>query len=133
MPAVIRVFVGGSSAAERQALADHIGRDDRWVIVADPERADIIVVSPEEWRRLRRADRPAAMREVERPVESLTAREREVLVLVADGLHNREIAARLGVSEHTVKFHLGAVFGKLGASTRTEAVHKGIRLGLVDI
>ena len=53
--------------------------------------------------------------------------------LLADGLPNREIAARLGVSEHTVKFHLGAIFGKLGASTRTEAVQKGLRSGVIDI
>lgn len=133
MPAAIRVFVGGSSAAERQALVDRISGDARWIVVSDPDRADIIVLSPEEWVRLRGREVPASSRPLDRPVESLTAREREVLVLVADGLHNREIAARLGVSEHTVKFHLGAVFGKLGASTRTEAVQKGIRLGLVDI
>ena len=57
-------------------------------------------------------------------MESLTSREFEVLRLVAEGLHNREIATALGVTEHTVKFHLGAIFGKLGATTRTEAVQK---------
>ena len=71
-----------------------------------------------------RDDRP-------RLIEPLTARELEVLVLVADGLRNREIAARLGISEHTVKFHLAAVFGKLGASSRTEAVRRGFQLGLI--
>jgi DNA-binding CsgD family transcriptional regulator len=68
-----------------------------------------------------------------RLVEALTAREHEVLVLVADGLRNREIAARLGISEHTVKFHLAAIFGKLGASSRTEVVRKALRLGLIDV
>ena len=58
-------------------------------------------------------------------MESLTAREREVLALLADGVGNREIAHALGISEHTVKFHLGAIFGKLGATTRTEAVRRG--------
>ena len=67
------------------------------------------------------------------PVESLTAREREVLALLADGVGNREIARALGISEHTVKFHLGAIFGKLGAATRTEAVRRGLRLGLVHL
>ena len=66
-------------------------------------------------------------------VEQLTPREHEVLVLVADGLRNREIASRLGISEHTVKFHLAAVFGKLGASSRTELVRKALRLGLIDV
>jgi DNA-binding CsgD family transcriptional regulator len=66
-------------------------------------------------------------------VEQLTPREHEVLALVADGLRNREIAERLGVSEHTVKFHLAAVFGKLGATSRTDAVRRGFRLGLIHL
>jgi len=66
-------------------------------------------------------------------VESLTPREHEVLVLLADGLRNREIATGLGISEHTVKFHLAAIFGKLGASSRTEVVRKALRLGLIDV
>lgn len=65
--------------------------------------------------------------------EALTAREHDVLALLADGYRNREIAERLGISEHTVKFHLAAIFGKLGASTRTEAVRKGLKLGLIEL
>ena len=65
--------------------------------------------------------------------EALTPREKDVLALLADGYRNREIAERLGISEHTVKFHLAAIVGKLGASTRTEAVRKGLKLGLIDI
>ena len=66
-------------------------------------------------------------------VEPLTPREHEVLVLVADGLRNREIGSRLGISEHTVKFHLAAIFGKLGASSRTGVVRRALRLGLIDV
>jgi DNA-binding NarL/FixJ family response regulator len=69
----------------------------------------------------------------ERLVEALTPRESDVLQLLADGLPNRAIAARLGISEETVKFHLAAVFGKLGASNRTDAVRKAIARGLVAI
>jgi DNA-binding NarL/FixJ family response regulator len=66
-------------------------------------------------------------------VESLTPRESEVLALVADGLSNKMIAARLGLSDETVKFHLASVFGKLGASNRTDAVRRAIRRGLIPL
>jgi NarL family two-component system response regulator YdfI len=63
--------------------------------------------------------------------EPLTPRERQVLQMLASGLVNKEIAAKLSISEHTVKFHVASILGKLGASTRTEAVSLGIRRGLV--
>jgi DNA-binding NarL/FixJ family response regulator len=65
------------------------------------------------------------------PAEALTPREREVLRLLAEGLANKQIAKRLGVSEHTVKFHLNAIMGKLGAESRTEAVVRATRAGLI--
>jgi NarL family two-component system response regulator YdfI len=64
-------------------------------------------------------------------LEPLTRREREVLQMLAAGLANKEIATRLAISDHTVKFHVASILGKLGASTRTEAVSAGIRRGLV--
>jgi two-component system, NarL family, response regulator YdfI len=63
--------------------------------------------------------------------EPLTRREREVLQMLAGGLGNKEIAARLNISDHTAKFHVASVMGKLGAGSRTEAVAMGIRRGLV--
>lgn len=66
-------------------------------------------------------------------VEALTRRERDVLQRLAEGLSNRAIASALGISDHTVKFHLASIFGKLGAGTRTEAVRIGLRQGLVTI
>ncbi len=65
--------------------------------------------------------------------EEITSRETEVLRMLAEGLVNKEIAARLGISEHTVKFHISSILDKLGASTRTEAVTLGIRRGLIPI
>jgi len=65
------------------------------------------------------------------PLDELTPRELGVLQLLAGGLSNKEIAARLAISEHTVKFHVNAVLAKLDADTRTEAVVRGARLGLV--
>jgi len=64
-------------------------------------------------------------------VESLTPREIEVLQLIGQGLSNRAIAERLAISEHTAKFHVNAILGKLGAQTRAEAVALGVRSGLL--
>jgi two-component system, NarL family, response regulator YdfI len=63
--------------------------------------------------------------------EPLTPREIEVLQMLATGLSNKEIATRLHISEHTAKFHVASILGKLGAGSRTEAVSVGIRRGLV--
>ncbi|HEU4647543.1 MAG TPA: response regulator transcription factor [Gemmatimonadales bacterium] len=63
--------------------------------------------------------------------QPLTARELEILQLLASGLGNKLVAARLGISEHTVKSHIAALYAKLGVSTRGEAVAAGVRLGLL--
>lgn len=65
--------------------------------------------------------------------ESLTDREREVLELLAEGLPNKAIAARLGLSDQTVKFHVAAISGKLGAMNRTDAVRRAVRQGLIAL
>jgi DNA-binding CsgD family transcriptional regulator len=63
----------------------------------------------------------------------LTARERDVLELVSQGLSNKQIAQKLQISEHTVKFHLSSLFAKLGVSSRTEAVNRGARQGIITL
>ena len=63
--------------------------------------------------------------------EPLTSRELQVLELLAEGLSNKSIAARLGISDQTVKFHVASVAGKLGAANRTDAVRLAVRRGLV--
>jgi two-component system, NarL family, response regulator YdfI len=65
--------------------------------------------------------------------DPLTTREAEVLALLAGGAGNKEIAAQLRISEHTAKFHVSSILSKLGATTRTEAVSRGYRLGLILI
>jgi DNA-binding CsgD family transcriptional regulator len=65
--------------------------------------------------------------------EPLTARELEVLEQMAAGLSNRQIAFALGISEHTVKFHVSAILGKLGVSSRSAAIRYGMRQGLVTL
>jgi DNA-binding NarL/FixJ family response regulator len=64
-------------------------------------------------------------------VEMLTERELEVLQLLAHGLPNKQIAVQLGISAHTVKFHISSIYGKLGATNRTEAVRVGLQRGLI--
>lgn len=66
-------------------------------------------------------------------LEALTPRESEVLQLLSEGLGNKEIAFRLHISEHTIKFHIRSILGKLGASSRTEAVSRGLRSGLIEL
>ena len=65
--------------------------------------------------------------------ESLTPREIEVLQLLSQGLANKAIASRLGISDHTVKFHVNAILGKLGVQSRGEAIVQAVRLGLVTL
>ena len=65
--------------------------------------------------------------------EQLTEREQEVLAMLAEGLSNKEISSRMQISTHTVKFHISSILGKLGATSRTEAVSIGIRSGRVAI
>jgi len=69
--------------------------------------------------------------ELQELTEELTDRESEVLQLLAQGLANKQIALRLNISEHTVKFHVSAIYAKLGVANRTEAVRRGARLGLI--
>jgi DNA-binding NarL/FixJ family response regulator len=65
--------------------------------------------------------------------EPLTAREVQVVELLAEGLPNKAIAARLGISDQTVKFHLASIAGKLGAANRTDTVRRAVRRGLITL
>jgi DNA-binding NarL/FixJ family response regulator len=67
------------------------------------------------------------------PDEPLTPREHDVLELVAEGLSNKAIAARLGISDQTVKFHVASISAKLRVSNRTEAVRRALRRGLITL
>lgn len=128
---MIRVYLRGAADALRGRLA----ADPRIELVDRIEQAEAVLSlppasAPDHAGGLRRGRIARAYGAV---VEALTAREHDVLALVADGLPNREIATALAISEHTVKFHLASIFGKLGVSTRTEAVQRGLRLGVIEI
>jgi len=85
----------------------------------------LVVLYPSEVRVSRNAEAEDIL------IEPLTPREREVLQMLGQGQSNKEIARRLKISEHTAKFHVASVLGKLGASTRAEAVSVGMRRGLI--
>ena len=101
------------------------------LIVLDPETFAAVVSTPASTVDDLPQPYDGRFPSVEPVVDALTAREREVLEMLAEGLSNKEIAGRMKISEHTVKFHVASIFAKLDASTRTEAVMHGIRQGLI--
>jgi DNA-binding CsgD family transcriptional regulator len=149
-----RVFLIGLAQGDLDRLRVRSAADDRLEIVGTalwheiarstvrlPDSIDGIMTSPAAWAA---ASAPPLPRDATGTplragngggglIEDMTARERDVLALVADGRPNREIAMRLGISEHTVKFHLASIFGKLGVSTRTQAVRRALQWGLIEI
>ena len=91
----------------------------------------LVLLDAEVAQELGRVPRPDNDESMIETMEELTPREVEVLRLLADGLGNKEVALRLGISDHTVKFHISSILAKLGAGSRTEAVTLGIRMGLI--
>lgn len=130
----LRVFLQTPDPVLATRLAADAARAG-WVVVAREDDADIVIGAAGPAASGGAPARPAPARpadDTDAPVESLTPRELDVLRLLADGAGNRAIAERLGISDHTVKFHLSAIFGKLGVATRTAAVRRALRLGWID-
>jgi DNA-binding NarL/FixJ family response regulator len=132
---VTRIAIVAESEEVRAALAAALGASAAFEIVSIgasaanvSSAADIVLIA---------RDGAIAMRAANTGVEDapaeplLTNRERQVLGLLADGLGNKQIAARLGISTNTVKTHLELLFDKLGVSSRTEAVATAARRGLL--
>ena len=93
--------------------------------------AGFVILDPEVTQELARHVHLESADHVPAAFDELTTREIEVLRMMADGLGNKQIASRLGISDHTIKFHISSILDKLGASSRTEAVTLGIRMGLI--
>ena len=130
MASRLRVYLDVGDARLRARLIAGLMRTD-WEVVSSADAADVVLRATDDrvapiGLHQPRDDEPDA------PLETLTPREHDVLTLLADGAGNRAIAERLGVSDHTVKFHLSAIFGKLGVTTRTAAVRRALRLGWID-
>jgi DNA-binding CsgD family transcriptional regulator len=132
---VTRIAVVAASEALRASLAAALRTDEAFEVVGVvaserdvPASADVVLV----------ARIAGSMASVQQPTRRdavvgtvLSNREREILGLLADGLGNKQIAARLGISANTVKTHLELLFERLGASSRAEAVAIGVRRGLL--
>ena len=155
---MIRVYIDSDSAITRSGLESMLSVDPSIEIVQDASEADVvvgergaptrdltpaqiaaavhvaaaglIVTSVEESAALPHSPRSSLG---ELMAEPLTAREMDVIEMLAEGLSNKMIAHRLSISDHTAKFHVNSILVKLSAGTRTEAVTRGIRLGLIKI
>jgi DNA-binding CsgD family transcriptional regulator len=121
----LRVYIDVSDAVTRRRVAALLHADGEVALVGAAEDADLVLSE-----RVVRAAAPATEAS---SGSALSARELEVLRLVARGLGNKEIAADLGITTHTVKYHLAALLEKLGVRSRTEAVWLGVRKGLVPL
>jgi DNA-binding NarL/FixJ family response regulator len=123
----IRAFVAVRDPVVRRTLATALKSSRDIVLVPLPEEADVVVDEA--------AVRASATLDfgTQNGDQTLTRRELSVLRLVAHGLGNKEIASELGISSHTVKYHLASLLAKLGVHSRTEAVTIGLRKGLVPL
>ena len=153
---MIRVYIDADSAITRSGLETMLAGDPSIEIVHDAGEADVVVgergaLSGELVpAKIRAAVHVAAAGLSVMPsdgflphssrsssgepmAEALTAREMDVIEMLAEGLSNKMIAHRLSISDHTAKFHVNSILAKLNAGTRTEAVTRGIRLGLIKI
>jgi len=133
-PAVVAIADDASGAVEllragARAVLPRGATAAELLAAVEAAAAGLVVLHPDALDAIGPA--PAAPRAAPAAKEPLTPREREVLEMLAEGLGNKEIASRLGISDHTVKFHIASIFTKLDASTRTEAVTVGIRRGLI--
>jgi DNA-binding NarL/FixJ family response regulator len=157
---LIRVYIDAASAITRSGLESMLSVDPEIEIVHDPSDADVVVGESPRAGEVTAEQIVAAVHAaaaglvvmpagggvalqspmhepVQEPtqemVEPLTPREMDVLEMLTEGLSNKMIAHRLSISDHTAKFHVNSILAKLNAGTRTEAVTRGIRLGLIKI
>ena len=156
---MIKVYIDAGSAITRIGLESMLASDPAIEIVSEASEADIVVGARRISSQEVTADQvvaavhaaaaglhvmpveagmsflaPAQSYEpLEEIVDPLTPREMDVLEMLAEGLSNKMIANRLAISDHTAKFHVNSILAKLNAGTRTEAVTRGIRLGLIKI
>ena len=131
--AMTRIAIVATSEKLRAALAAALRTNPEFELVGVgatsaevPPSADVVLIA-----RASPSARLASFTGEAAKETVLSNREREILALLADGLVNKQIAARLGISTNTVKTHLELLFDKLGVATRAEAVATGVKRGLL--
>jgi DNA-binding CsgD family transcriptional regulator len=128
-----RVVVHARDPRLRSLIAERLSGVSDLVVETDGDANGAVENDSAGARRNGAHTAPDAVVEVQETEAALTPREAEVLGLMADGLANKEIAARLEFSAHTAKFHVESLLRKLDAANRAEAVREGIRRGLIGV
>ena len=127
----MRVALVGPASACARLRAEVAGTFE--VVGAFADLASARAAAPDADAFLIAAETHRTRHDLDDLIEPLTERETQVLELLAEGLSNKGIAARLGISDQTVKFHVASICGKLDAHTRTEAVRRAVRQGLITL
>ncbi|MBX3064247.1 MAG: response regulator transcription factor [Anaerolineae bacterium] len=132
LPPVVALLRDVSAAADAwsagaRGLLRRDASTDTLIAALEAVQRGLVALDPQ----MAAAVMPARERPITPPVDDLTPREQEVLQLMAEGLPNKIIAQRLSISEHTVKFHINAILSKLNAQSRTDAVVRATRSGLI--
>ena len=129
-PESLAVDVLGSSL---RAILPRYATPEEIIAAIQAAATGLVALHPDVFDSMLSRIRPGQQSELDPSGQILTPREIEVLRMIAEGLGNKEIASKLSISDHTVKFHISSIFAKLGASNRAEAVTLGIRHGLIMV
>ncbi len=129
-PESLAVDVLGSSL---RAILPRYATPEEIIAAIQAVATGLVALHPDVFDSMLSRIRPGQQSELDPSGQILTPREVEVLRMIAEGLGNKEIASKLSISDHTVKFHISSIFAKLGASNRAEAVTLGIRHGLIMV
>jgi NarL family two-component system response regulator YdfI len=121
-------WTAGARRAGLQAVLRADAPAEHIVAAVDAVASGLIALDPDAFRPAARAASGESTED-----QPLTGRERQILEMLAEGLSNRAVARRLGISPFTVKFHVASILGKLRAASRTEAVTLGVRRGLISL
>jgi NarL family two-component system response regulator YdfI len=128
-----KLLIAGALRSGIRAILPRAARPEEIFAAIQSSVAGLVTLYPDIIESLLSLSDEAEPSELASAGQIVTPREIEVLRMIAEGLGNKEIASKLRISDHTVKFHISSIFAKLGAANRAEAVTLGIRLGLIMV